>query len=216
MRRIAYFGGTFDPVHTGHLSVARSVTKQFDIDLFYFLPAFHAPHKPNRIPTSAFHRFAMLVLATEPYDRIGVSTVELEKSEKRFTIQTLPELYRIHPDCELFFVMGADSWADIRTWRDWEEVLVMSNHIVATRPGYPISFDHVTEKIRQRIVDLRNGSSKTEVFNDGAKHIYISDAVLYDTSASELREDLTDGRLEKRNDVPAAVAKYIEKYELYR
>lgn len=210
MKRIAYFGGTFDPVHNGHLSIARSLLDPFELDQFLFLPAFHAPHKPDRKPTSEFHRFTMLCLATANDERISVSTLELEKLEKRYTINTLTELKELHPADEIFFVMGADSWADILTWRDWENVLLSSNHIVVSRPGHQIKRDHVTDAVRERIVDQVGQT------HHSGHQIYFTDAVKYDTSATELRDDLSDGVLERESDIPAAVAKYIEKYDLYR
>lgn len=208
MKRIAYFGGTFDPVHNGHLSIARSLLKLFDLDRFVFLPAFHAPHKPDRQPTSEFHRFTMLCIATENDESISVSTLELDKREKRYTIDTLKELKNLHPEDEIFFVMGADSWTDIRTWRNWENVLLLSNHIVVSRPGYEITTDHVTDAVRERI----DQDGKT---HSSEPRIYFTDAVDYDTSATELRDDLSDGVLDRESDIPAAVAKYIEKYDLY-
>jgi nicotinate-nucleotide adenylyltransferase len=215
MKRIAYFGGTFDPVHNGHLSIARSLIPLFRLDAFFFLPAFHAPHKPDRPPTSAYHRFAMLTLATRSDPAIAVSALELEKAEKRYTIDTLAELHSLHSGDKLFFVMGADSWADIRSWRDWENVLSSSDHIVVTRPGYEIGLDHVTGTIRDRIVDLRSGDNTTRE-DSTLRMIYITDAVHYDASATELRDDLSDGRLDREDDISAEVANYIEKYELYR
>ena len=215
MERFAYFGGTFDPVHNGHLSIARSLITLFDLERFFFLPAFHAPHKPDRPPTSALHRFAMLCLATRSDPRIAVSTLELETREKRYTIDTLPELHSLHQGGRVFFVMGADSWADIRTWREWENVLLSSDHVVVTRPGYTIELDHVTDVVRERIVDLRRGNVNTDI-SSGDKKIYITDAVLYFASATELREDLSDGRHDREDDIPREVANYIEKYELYR
>ncbi|NOT48230.1 MAG: nicotinate (nicotinamide) nucleotide adenylyltransferase, partial [Acidobacteria bacterium] len=195
-------------------AIARALVEIFELDLFFFLPAFHAPHKPDRPPTSGYHRYAMLSIATRNDPKIAVSTLELEKREKLYTIDTLPELHALHPDSKVFFVMGADSWADIRTWRDWEKVLLISDHIVVTRPGYDISFDHVTDAVRERIVDIRT-QQKALIEVDGDKHIYISDAVLFDTSATELREDLSDGKLDREDEIPAEVAKYVQKYELY-
>lgn len=209
MKRIAYFGGTFDPVHNGHLSVARSLVDLFSLDRFVFLPAFHAPHKPHRQPTSEFHRFTMLCLATERDASISVSTHELDKREKRYTIDTLKELKNLHPEDEIFFVMGADSWTDIRTWRDWENVLLSSNHIVVSRPGYEIKTDHVTDAVRERIADGNEQTTRP------GHRIYFTDSVKYDASATELRDDLSDGVLDRGSDIPAAVAKYIEKYDLY-
>ena len=215
-KRIAFYGGTFDPVHVGHLAIARRLLDVFSLDQFVFIPAFHAPHKPERAPTSAYHRFAMLAIATQEDPRISVSTLELEHAEKRYTVQTLPELMERYPRSEIFFVMGADSWADITTWREWERVLLMTNHIVVTRPGYQIGLDHVTDPVRERVVDLRR---QTDTFPPQASgpHIYITDAVRIDVSATEIREDVgEDNRLDDADDVPEKVAKYIEKYELYR
>ena len=214
MKRIAYFGGTFDPVHNGHLTIARSLVSLFAFDRFYFLPAFHAPHKPDRPPTSGYHRFAMLAIATHTDENIAVSTLELDKREKRYTIDTLAELHSLHPGSRVFFVMGADSWTDIRTWRNWENVLTAADIIVVTRPGYEISFDHVTDAARERIVDMR--LTESVAMENGGRRIYITDAVRYDASATELRTDLSDGHLERAEDLPLEVAKYIEKYELYR
>ena len=215
MQKIAYFGGTFDPVHNGHLQIARSLVSLFSLDRFYFLPAFHAPHKPDRTPTTGYHRFAMLCLASQADEQISVSTLELDKREKRYTIDTLAELNKLTPGARNFFVMGADSWVAIRTWRDWEKVLLASDHIVVTRPGYDIEFGHVTPAARERIVDLRTGLA-VDVDNSPGRRIFVTDAVKLDTSATEIREDLSDGRLDIPDEIPPEVAKYIEKYELYR
>jgi len=214
-KRIAFYGGTFDPVHCGHIAVAKHLLDLFSLEQFVFLPAFHAPHKPDRKPTSGYHRFAMLSLATQGEPRMSVSTLELEHGQKRYTIDTLPELIEQTSNADIFFVMGADSWIDITTWRDWEKVLLMTNHVVVTRPGYEIVFDHVTDAVRERVVDLRDGHG-SDVRSGGPK-IYVTDAVKLDVSATEIREDVSeDNRLDREDDVPQEVAKYIEKYELYK
>lgn len=214
--KIAFYGGTFDPVHCGHIAVAKSLLDIFAFDEFYFLPAFHAPHKPGTPPTSGYHRFAMLTLATQDEPQINVSTLELDHATKRYSFDTMSEINARYPDAANFFVMGADSWKDIRTWHRWEELLLMTNHIVVTRPGYEISFDHVSENVRNRVVDLRNSMTKVEVDSDEPK-IYVTDAVTMDISATDIREDVReDERLDNVDDVPDEVAKYIEKYELYK
>ena len=188
----------------------------FSFDEFFFLPAFHAPHKPGTPPTSAYHRFAMLTLATRNEPRIGVSTLELDHAAKRYSFDTMSEINERYPDSMNFFVMGADSWRDIRTWHRWEELLLMTNHVVVTRPGYEIAFDHVSDDVRRRIVDLRNGAAGARS-NDNKPKIYVTDAVRVDVSATEIREDVReDERLDNDDDVPEEVAKYIEKYELYK
>jgi nicotinate-nucleotide adenylyltransferase len=210
---IAVYGGTFDPVHCGHITIARRLIELFSLDEFIFLPAFHAPHKPDRPPTSAYHRFAMLTLATAGESRMSISTLELDHGTKRYTVESLREILDMYKGSKVFFVMGADSWRDITTWRDWENVLLMTDHIVVTRPGYDIEVDHVTDVVRERIVDLRGSS----VPDFEGRHIYISDAVQVDVSATDIRDDIKeDERLHREDDVPEEVAKYIEKYELYK
>jgi nicotinate-nucleotide adenylyltransferase len=207
-KRIAFYGGTFDPVHCGHVTIARWLLDLFSLDQFVFLPAFHAPHKADRAPTSGYHRFAMLALATQLDSRLLVSTLELAHAQRRYTVETLPEILKEYPDAEIFFVMGADSWTDITTWREWEKVLLMTNHIVVTRPGYQIDLDHVTQAVRDRIVDLRH--EQNHPLSGAYPRIFITDAVQMDVSATVIREDVSaDQRLDREDDVPHEVAKYI-------
>jgi nicotinate-nucleotide adenylyltransferase len=225
MKRIAFYGGSFDPLHDGHLTIARKLTELFALDEFVFIPAFHAPHKKDKRPTSVFQRFAMLALATANDAKLKVSTVELDAPEKPFTVETQAKLINKLPDAEIYFVIGADSWVEITTWREWETVLKQTNIIVVTRPDYEIEFSHVTEEIRARIVDLRK-SRESRVESREVKtadrrpptadrQIYITDAVQIDVSATEIRHKIRVGENDWRELVPVEVAKYIEKYELY-
>ena len=215
MKRVAVFGGSFDPVHVGHLTIARRLTELFQLDKFVFLPAFHAPHKPDRNPTSAYHRFAMLTIATQNDPEALVSTLELEKGQTRYSVETIPELKDIYGGAKLFFVMGADSWTDIKTWKNWEDVLTMTDHIVVSRPGYQLNVEHVTDEIRPRIVDLRGAQFDLKRSERERQSIYFTDSIFFDTSSTELREDLSDGVLDSEEDLPIEVANYIEKYNLY-
>ena len=213
-RNLAFFGGTFDPVHNGHLKIGTTLVDQFDLDRFFFLPAFHAPHKSGSIPTSGYHRFSMLSLATIAEPKIVVSTLELDHAKSRYSFDTLTELKVLYPGDRVMFVMGADSWMDIRTWYRWEEVLMLTDHIVVSRPGYPIAFDHVTPKVRDRIFDVRGEEKRVRLGQDAK--IYVTDAVHFHVSATEIRKDIKEDRvLNRTDDVPPEVAKYIEKYELY-
>ena len=227
MKRIAFYGGSFDPPHVGHLAIAEKLLEVFALDEFVFIPAFHAPHKKDKKPTSAFHRFAMLALATADEPAIKVSKMELDLPERPYTVETLTRLKSELTETEIFFVMGADSWADITTWREWEKVLTLVNIIVVTRPDYEIGFDHVTGEIRERIIDLRSSGQRSVVGGQlkpisdrrptlrATDHIYITDAVQIDVSATEIRQKVKGKKPGWQADVPAAVAKYIEKYELY-
>jgi nicotinate-nucleotide adenylyltransferase len=211
----AFFGGSFDPPHNGHLAIAHVLLDEFGLDEFIFIPAFHAPHKRDKKPTSAFHRFAMLALATKDEPRITVSKIELEVPERPYSVETLGRLRADLPRDRIFFVIGADSWNDITTWREWETVLSIVDVIVVTRPDHQLVTDHVTDAIRGRVVDLRGGKVLPTDHGNGPQ-IYFTDAVHIDVSATEIRRMVRDGRTEWRRDVPVEVANYVEKYELYR
>src|SRR5437588_11232196 len=155
-RRIALYGGTFDPVHVGHMAVARSLLALFALDEVLFIPAYVAPHKRERRVSPALDRYAMLALATQGEERFRVSTIEMEAPERPYTVNTLSSFCEsLGRDARLFFVMGADSWEEIATWREWERVLALTDHLVVTRPGYELSTAHVTQQVRGRVVDVR-------------------------------------------------------------
>jgi nicotinate-nucleotide adenylyltransferase len=213
-RRIALYGGTFDPVHAGHLEVARRVSQLFEIEKVIFIPAQMAPHKIGRPVTEPIHRYAMLALATQEDPRLLISTFELEAPDRRYTVDTVEHFQQVLGDStELFFMMGADSWSEITTWREWERLLAMTNHIVVTRPGYEPSTAHVREH-RDRIVDLRNSLALN---NRGSMRIYITDIVMKDVSATQIRRLAREGRTDELLDlVPEPVLEYIKKYGIYR
>jgi nicotinate-nucleotide adenylyltransferase len=220
-RRVALYGGTFDPVHAGHLAVARGLLLLFALDEVLFIPAYVAPHKRDRRVSPALDRYAMLALATQGEGRFRVSTVELSAPERPYTIETLTGFKeRAGRESRLFFVMGADSWEEITTWREWERVLTLTDHIVVTRPGHELSTAHVTGEIRGRVVDVR-GRTREEVEGDldeseGAR-IFLSDASNVDASATGVRAAVGRGAWEELGAyVAPQVAEYIRKYGLYR
>ena len=214
-RRVAVYGGSFDPVHRGHLEIAKALLAEFRLDEFVFVPAFHAPHKRRKQPTSAYDRFAMLCLVTNGEQSVRVSKIEIEMPESPYSVETLTRLKAEMPDDEIFFVMGADSWMEIATWREWEKVLSLTNHIVVTRPGIEISFEHVTDAIREKIVDTRSTQYLASRPSDTSEKIYITDAISLDISATEIRQKIRSGDASWRLDVPTEVANYIEKYQIY-
>lgn len=220
-KRIALYGGTFDPVHTGHIAVALGLSKIFALDEVLFIPAHIAPHKRVKTVSPGLQRYAMLALATQAEPRLRVSTIELDAPERPFTVETLARMReKLGDEARLFFVMGADSWMEITTWREWEQVLDLANHIVVTRPGYELSAVHVPPRIRERIVDLRDqGQEKAAAGIDDSQgaRIYVTDAVNMDISATMIREAVQEGReTDWLKLVQPSVADYIRKYGLYR
>ena len=211
-KRIALYGGTFDPVHLGHLEIARGVLKLFEIDDVIFIPAQMAPHKIRRPVTQPIHRYAMLALATQEDSHLSISTFELDAPDRRYTVNTIEHFQQeLGDSTELFFIMGADSWSEITTWREWERLLTMTNHIVVTRPGYELETSHVGE-LRERIVDLRSSSERRT-----ATGIFITDVVMNDVSATNIRRLASEGRTDElANLLPRPVLEYIRKYRIYR
>jgi nicotinate-nucleotide adenylyltransferase len=201
--------------------VAHGLSKIFALDEVLFIPAYIAPHKRKEIVSPALHRYAMLALSTQNEPRFRVSTIELDAPEKPYTFETLQRMQeKLGDEAQLFFVMGADSWTEITTWREWERVLSLSNHIAMSRPGYELSTEHVTPAVRERIVDLRGMSDEqaaVEVESSEGLKIYITDAVKMDVSATVIRRAAREGReSDWINLVSPPVAEYIRKYGLYK
>jgi nicotinate-nucleotide adenylyltransferase len=219
--RIAFYGGSFDPPHLGHLAIAEALIGQFELDEFVFIPAFHAPHKKQRQPTPAYDRYAMLCLATQNDADISVSRIEIEAPEKPYSFETLGRLVDMLPRVQIYFVMGADSWNEITTWREWEVVLSLTNHIVITRPGYELDTEHVTEEIASRIVDLRGLTGKASQVVDqmsttiSGTRIYFTDRINMDISATAIRNAIHEREADWDDDLSTEVANYVEKYQIY-
>ncbi len=219
--RIALYGGTFDPVHDGHVTVAHELLNLFALDAVLFIPAHVAPHKRrNAPPASPWHRYAMLALATHDEARFRVSTVELDEPERPYTVETIARLKAAAPDAHFLFVMGADSWEEITTWREWERLLSMVAHVVVTRPGHELPTGHVTAEARGRIVDLRRTGARDgrAIEVTGESKIYFTDAVNLEIASRDIRRavrEAGEGQGESIR-VPRPVAEYIKKYRLYR
>jgi len=217
-KRIAIYGGTFDPVHLGHLEIGRRVSQLFAIDEFLFMPARLAPHKVGQESASAFDRYAMLALATQGDPQLSVSRFELDGPGRQYTVDTLVHFRSSYGEAvDLFFVMGADSWSEITTWREWQRLATLANLIVVTRPGHDIAVAGLPGTATQ-VTDLRGEKGPiAETVEAGHANVFVTDAVMIDVSATAVRravrEDDGEG-LERL--VSASVADYIRKYGLYR
>ena len=129
-------GGTFDPIHHGHLVAASEVQAWFDLDEVVFVPAGDPWQKADRKVSPAEHRYLMTVIATAANPRFRVSRVDIDRPGRTYTIDTLRDLREQLPDAELYFITGADALADIFTWRDADELFALANFVGCTRPGY--------------------------------------------------------------------------------
>jgi nicotinate-nucleotide adenylyltransferase len=215
--RAAIYGGTFDPVHKGHIEVARRVLELFELAEVLFVPACVPPHK--FAITSVFHRFAMLALATEQDTRLRISTIELDEPERPYAVDTVERMQiAMGDDRHLFFLIGADSWSEITTWHEWQKLFRMCDVIVVTRPGYELSGE--SPQGAAEVVDVR-GMSQREISlvlgSDSGPRTFLTDAAMVDISATVIRAAARSGQSAQLSEmVPKVVANYIEKYELYK
>jgi nicotinate-nucleotide adenylyltransferase len=216
MRRIGVFGGTFDPVHAGHLGPAALAQAAFAFDELVFVPAGDPPHKQGEPLTPFAHRFAMLVLATQAWDRFYVSDIERQRPGPTYTVDTLRLLRERQRSDRLYFLMGSDSFAQIASWHRWEELADLASLVVlhrATAWGDDLAA-LVPARLRSSL-ELVGESARVSDPEPGATRVYLLDHEPFPVSATLLRERLRRG--EPVGDlVPPEVYRYIVKYHLYQ
>lgn len=137
--RLGVMGGTFDPIHHGHLVAASEVQSLFDLDEVIFVPTGTQPFKADRNVTEAEHRYLMTVVATAPNPVFSVSRMEIDRPGITYTIDTLRDLNEQYPHADLYFITGADALSQILAWKDHEELFSLAHFIGVTRPGHELS-----------------------------------------------------------------------------
>lgn len=149
--RIGIMGGTFDPIHHGHLVAASGAADRFDLDRVIFVPTGQPWQKADRQVSPAEHRYLMTVIATASNARFTVSRVDIDRGGDTYTVDTLRDIQALYPDAELFFITGADAISSIVTWRDWETMFEQAHFVGVTRPGYELSEEILPEVTRERV-----------------------------------------------------------------
>ncbi|MHA7649241.1 nicotinate-nucleotide adenylyltransferase [Mycobacterium sp. ML4] len=144
VRRLGVMGGTFDPIHYGHLVAASEVAHKFALDEVVFVPS-GQPWQKDRQVSPAEDRYLMTVIATASNPRFSVSRVDVDRGGPTYTRDTLRDLQSLNADSELYFITGADALASILTWHGWEEMFELARFIGVSRPGYELRHDHITD-----------------------------------------------------------------------
>jgi nicotinate-nucleotide adenylyltransferase len=152
-RRLGVMGGTFDPIHNGHLVAASEVADRFDLDEVVFVPTGEPWQKAGRHVTPAEDRYLMTVIATASNPRFSVSRVDIDRGGRTYTSDTLRDLRALYPDSELYFITGADALASILSWQDAEELFSLARFIGVSRPGYVLDGGHVTAAVKSLASD---------------------------------------------------------------
>jgi len=142
-QRVGIMGGTFDPIHHGHLVAASEVAALFELDEVIFVPTGEPWQKSERRVSPAEHRYLMTVIATASNPRFWVSRVDIDRAGPTYTIDTIRDIGRQRPDAELFFITGADALGQILSWKDADETLHRARFVGVTRPGYELSDAHL-------------------------------------------------------------------------
>ncbi|WP_269092769.1 nicotinate-nucleotide adenylyltransferase [Arthrobacter hankyongi] len=188
--RLGVMGGTFDPIHHGHLVAASEVAAVFDLDEVVFVPTGQPWQKSDRDVSPAEHRYLMTVIATASNPRFTVSRVDIDRPGQTYTIDTLRDLRAARPDAELFFITGADAMAQIVSWKDMDELWSLAHFVGVTRPGHVLN-------------------------NLGRDDVSLLEVPALAISSTDCRE-----RVEHDHPVwylvPDGVVQYIAKHRLYR
>ncbi len=146
-------GGTFDPIHNGHLVAASEVLDRFGLDEVVFVPTGEPWQKHGRYVSAAEDRYLMTVIATASNPRFWVSRVDIDRGGRTYTRDTLRELHALHPDSDLYFITGADALASILTWHDVEELFSLARFVGVSRPGYDLHGGHVSAALKSLAAD---------------------------------------------------------------
>ena len=204
--RIGIFGGSFDPVHTGHLIVAECCREQASLDRVLFVPAAIAPHKQDRSLAAGSHRLAMLALATGGQASFGISSDEVDRGGVSYSVETLQRLSLQYSGDELLLILGPDALADLPTWREPEKILSLSKLIAVERAG-----------IDTIATVLATAALASLLGPDGVAAVVASRVICsaIGIRASDLRSAVAAGR-SIRYRTPRAVEQYIASHQLYR
>jgi nicotinate-nucleotide adenylyltransferase len=213
--RIGILGGTLDPIHYGHLDTALAAREALALDRVVIVPARIPPHRTHQPLASPFHRFAMAALAVNAVEGLCVSDIELASPGTSYTADTLDRMREnlgLDPS-QIFFITGADAFADIETWNRYPEVLDLAEFVAVSRPGVPVS------TLRQQLPALKERMClplrKSDLRSRGGRtSIFLVDAPTSDVSSTEIRQRLGAG-LPLNGLVPSAIEHHIRQHGLY-
>lgn len=199
-RKLGIMGGTFDPIHIGHLVTAEAVRIEYGLDKVLFVPAGHPPHKSDALITPMLHRYNMTVMATCSNPFFNVSSIEMERSGPSYTIDTVKELIKQYGEqTEFYFITGTDTIHELPTWHNITELLQLCRFVGATRPGCNSMVDTIIEHFG--II--------------GSQRIHRLATPELEISSTDIRERIREGRSIKYI-VPESVEQYICKENLYQ
>lgn len=199
LKRVGIMGGTFDPIHLGHLVIANEVLNIYKLDEIIFVPAGNPPHKVG-MRASSWDRFLMTNIATMSNNKFSVSDIELKNTGKSYTLNTLKAFHNIYAETEFFFITGTDAVINLPNWHEPKELLKLCKFIAVSRPGLS------KENVESKIEEIR------KTFNG---HIELLHVPMLEISSTDIRERISEG-ISAKYLLPESVEQYIIKNNLYR
>jgi nicotinate-nucleotide adenylyltransferase len=215
-QRIGILGGTFNPVHYGHLAAAEEVRDRLKLDRVLFIPASLPPHKDEDLP-SAVQRLEMVRLAISGNQLFKASDIEIKRGGRSYTVDTIEELHQHYPGTELFFITALDSFLEIKTWKDWERLLSVCTFVVLSREGYRFGDLAALGLQGVRAEDLASLDSRVRdetTLSVGGSRIVLERIPYYEISSTDIRQRIQRGRSIKYL-LPEPVERYIIENKLY-
>jgi len=215
-RRIGLLGGTFNPIHEGHIRAAEEVTSRFALSEVLFIPSYIPPHKHTTDIAAPEDRFAMVELAVSSKPRFVASPLEIDAQERSYSIITLNRVKVLYPDARVFFILGIDAFMEIETWKSYRDVLDQCQFIVIGRPGFDLAKarEVLPSEYSQHIGECPGSRSVGERFLSRFR-IFLVPIKALDISSTEIRRRVRQG-LSIHGLVPGPVEDYIRKKKLYQ
>lgn len=216
-QKIGILGGTFNPIHYGHLAAAEEVWSRLKLDQVLFVPSFLPPHKQDEVIPSAAQRQEMVALAIAGNPHFSLSDIEVKRKGMSYSIDTVAELLQLHPATDFYFITGLDSFLEIQTWKEWERLLALCKFIVLSRPGYAftgLASVNFMQKAAEKLHALDRRELTRAVLELGNSAVYLEQIPLHDISSTDIRQRVRQGRTIKYL-LPESVETYIIKSKLY-
>lgn len=212
--KIGILGGTFNPIHLAHLSIAKEVMETCALDQVLFIPASEPPHKDIAGEVSFAHRFAMVEAAIKGHAGFQASDLEIQRSGKSYSVDTLEILRRKDPEGELFFIIGLDSYRDISFWKEFARIFTLSHVVVTTRPGVIVEEPLAPLPVAMHEEFCYADNAGEMLHKSGNRLIFLKETCL-DISSTQIRSMLVEGQPVSQL-VPPEVLAYIKENGLYR
>ena len=215
LRRVGVFGGTFNPIHLGHLRAAEEIREILSLNRIIFIPSSIPPHKKSTELPKSMHRLRMVELATNGNSLFDVSEFEIKKKGISYTIDTLKYFKKYFPEYELFFLLGTELFSEIDTWKEFINLFDLANFSVIKRPGYYGSvFSMIPLALQDKFHYYRERNHTTFYINDKLNLICFVEIAGLQISSSQIREFIRKGKSIKYM-VPDEVESYIISNKLY-